>query len=148
MATLGLERTTTDSAGSAHDALLLRTHTLIRAVAVVSARIAELVFSAPRLDTAMIDSAVQIVATGFRINAITRLTITALPLLTPNIACAGAVFFKLTTPQQAVATTRRKPGTISIGHAARAVVRLAGQGLGVAASISPSTIEVLLAGHR
>jgi hypothetical protein len=91
-----LERTTTDSAGSAHDALLLRTHTLIRAIAVVSARIAKLVCSAPGLDAAMIDSAVQIVATGFRINAVARLTITALPLLTPNIACASPlVFFEL-----------------------------------------------------
>ena len=134
--------------GSARDALLFRTQAFSRAIAVVDTRVAELMEPTHRLIATSIESAIQIVTTRVHINAITGRSVTALTSFTPKVASTSTVFFEFAPPEQPIATRRGVPRTISIGHAAWSVIRLAGERLRVATSVAPPTVKVLRTRHR
>lgn len=113
----------------------------------MSARVSELMLPTAQRLAALTEHALKIVAAMIDSDAIARLTITALPAVAPKVAGAGPFFFHLATPQDAVATCRRLPRTISIGNAARATIGFAGARPHVTASVSPAAIQILTAGH-
>jgi hypothetical protein len=113
----------------------------------MSARVSKLMVPTAQRLAALTEHALKIVTAMIDSDAVARLTITALPAVAPKVAGAGAFFFHLATPQDAVATCRRLPSTISIGNAARASIGFAGARPHVTASVPPAAVQILTAGH-
>ena len=113
----------------------------------MSARVSKLVLPTAQRLAALTEHALKIVTAMIDSDAVARLTITALTAVAPNVAGAGPFFFHLATPQDAVATCRRLPSTISIGDAARALIGFAGERPHVTASVPTAAIQILIAGH-
>ena len=114
----------------------------------MDARIAKLMRATAQRFAALAEHTFKVVAAMIDSNAVTRLTVTALPAVAPEIPCTGALFFfHFASPQDTIAARRTLPRAISISDAARALIGFASPRPHVAARVSTAAIQILNAGH-